>query len=171
MLVSGNRLAESNVSQILKRIGERVIRGVAGFPEAVSLRKLFWRKGRKAQQVVGTVFDHIDAQIVAGVDAKIRAPRVAQRQAVQLHEPVEGGMFHPLQFGNIHQAPDSVSIENLAVRREHEPQFKTKHIRISAARRLIRRYFFSGCFSVQPRGLKQDGYAAHPDDRLHLLSV
>src|ERR1700722_8374715 len=90
MLVRGNRITESYVPQILEGIGKCEITRITRFPEAVALGKFFRRKRRKSQQIVGAVFNHVDAQFVASVDAKIRASRVAQCQPIELHKPVEG---------------------------------------------------------------------------------
>lgn len=77
MFVSGDGITEGDVSEILQGVIELVISFVPLFPEAVALGEFFRAKGGESEEVVGTVFDHVDAEIIAGVNAKIGAEFVA----------------------------------------------------------------------------------------------
>src|SRR5580704_16367562 len=78
MLVSGDWITKCNVAQMLQRIREREIARISGFPQAIALGKFFRSESREAEQIVGAVFDHVDAEIVAGKNLKIRAVSIAQ---------------------------------------------------------------------------------------------
>src|SRR5215467_8353311 len=96
MFVSGHRFTKSDVSQVLQTIRERIVVGVPGFPEPVSIRKFFWREGCKPQQIVRTIFNHIDPQIISRIDTEIWSVFVPKSYALELHQTVERGVFHSL---------------------------------------------------------------------------
>src|SRR5215472_3313336 len=78
MLVRQNRIAERNISEILQRVRQRIVRGISGGPQSVALRKLFRRKRGQPQQIIRSILDHVYAQIVARVNAKLRPPCIAK---------------------------------------------------------------------------------------------
>src|ERR1700731_4403402 len=98
MLVCGNRLTKRHIAKILQRIRKSVIRRVTRFPQPVPLRKFLWRERRESQQIVRPILDHVDAQIVSRVNAKMRPVRVAEGEPLHLDQPVERRMFHSLDF-------------------------------------------------------------------------
>src|SRR6266851_9627171 len=83
VFVRGNRVAKRHVPQVLQRIRQSVIRRVTRLPQQVALRKFFGCERRQSQQIVRPVLDHVDAQIVSRVDAKIRPVRVAKSEPLQ----------------------------------------------------------------------------------------
>ena len=87
---AGDGVAESDVSQLLKRVRKLVIIGVSMLPHVVPLGKLSRSKRCQAQKIIGAVFDHVDSEVVTGVDAKLGAMLVANTQPPQLEHPVEG---------------------------------------------------------------------------------
>src|SRR5260221_14393272 len=89
MLVSRHWLAKSHIPEVLQGVGKRVVSRVSLLPEPVSFRKFLRSKGSEPQEIVRTVFDHVDAQIVARIDAKIRAMRVAQCEASKLDHTIQ----------------------------------------------------------------------------------
>src|SRR5215472_5762914 len=100
---------------MLEGVGESVVGGVSSLPKPVSLGEFLWRKGCESQQVVRTVFDQIDSQIISGVDAEVRTVLVAKRETLQFQEAVQGGVLHSLDLWNIHQAPDGLAFVDLAI--------------------------------------------------------
>jgi hypothetical protein len=83
MFVRGNGITKRNISQVLQGVGKSVILGVPGLPEPVSLGEFLWRKGGKSQQVVRSIFDHIDSQVVSCVDAKVWPVRIANGESFE----------------------------------------------------------------------------------------
>src|ERR1700736_5115477 len=102
MFVGGNGLAKGNVAEILQRVGDSVVDRVAGFPKAVAFGKFFGSEGSEAKQIVRAVLDHVDAEIVSRVNAKIGPMLVAKRQSTEFDDAVEGRMLHAFDFGNVH---------------------------------------------------------------------
>src|SRR5215469_7211085 len=80
MFVRRNWIAKGNISEILQRVRQRIVRGITGGPQPVPLRKLFRRKRGQPQQIIRSVLDHIDAQIVACVNEKVWPPCIAKLQ-------------------------------------------------------------------------------------------
>ncbi len=89
MFVRRNWLAKRHVSQVLQSIRQRVIRRITRLPEPVAFGEFLRGKRRQSQQILRSVLDHIDAQIVSREDAEIRPVRVAEREPLQLDQPIE----------------------------------------------------------------------------------
>src|SRR2546429_2762216 len=109
---------------MLQGVGQRMVRGIPFGPEAVPLRKLLRCKRGQPEQIIGSVLDHVDAQIVSCINAKVRPLRIAKLKPSQLRQPVQGRVFHPLDLRNIDQPPDGLFLKNLSVRRKHFPQLE-----------------------------------------------
>src|SRR5713226_4313181 len=171
VLVSGNRRTERHVAQILQRIRQSVIRGISRLPEPVALGEFFRCKRRQSQQIVRSVFDHVDAQVVSRVNAKVRSMRIPNREPVQLNHSIERRMLDSLDLRNVHQSPESLIIKDFAVRREHLSQLEGQHVRISPAHSLISRRLLRGRLSVQPASLEQNRNSSMRNNDVHLLSV
>src|SRR5258707_12335862 len=97
--------------------------------------------------------------------------RMGKREPLEFDQSVERGMFHPLDFSNVHQAPESLFIKNFSVWREHRSQLEGQDLRISAARRLVDRGFLFCRFPVKPARLKQNRDRPMTDNDVHLLPV
>src|SRR5437016_8003519 len=106
MFVGGNRLAKRNISKILQGIRESVIPRITRFPKPVALREFLGGKRCESQQIVRTVLDHVDAQVVSRVDAEIRPASVAKNEPLELAQPVKRRMLDSLDFRNVHQPPE-----------------------------------------------------------------
>ena len=104
MFVGRNRFAESDIPEILKGIRERIVGVVTRLPEAVSFREFFGRECGEAQKVVRPVFDHVDPEVVAGVDTKVRSVLVAKCESLKFDDAVKRRVLDARYFGNIHQA-------------------------------------------------------------------
>src|SRR5215472_6820931 len=89
VFVGGNGSAKSDVSQVLQGIGESIVIGISSLPEPVSLGELLRSKGGKTEQIVRAVFNHVDAQIVPRIDAKVRPVCVTEVETIKLRETVE----------------------------------------------------------------------------------
>ncbi len=89
MFVRRNWLAKRHVSQVLQRIRQGVIRRITRLPEPVAFGEFLRGKRRQSQQIIRSVLDHVDAQIVSRVDAEVRPVRVAEREPLQLDQPIE----------------------------------------------------------------------------------
>ena len=96
---------------------------------------------------------------------------VPKGKPLEFDQPVKRRMFHPLDFWNIHDAPDGLFVENLAARREHLPQLERQRVRKSPASGAVNRRLLFGWLSVKAARLKQDWNSAGVDNRLHLFSV
>src|ERR1700674_5017700 len=101
----------------------------------------------------------------------MRPVRLPKGEPLQLGQPVEGRMLDSFDLWNVHQSPESNSIKNLAVRREHWPQLEGQHVRISPAHCLISCRLLGGRFSVQSARLEQNRNSAMTDNDVHLLPV
>src|SRR2546429_1515677 len=171
MFVRLNGIAKRNVSQMLQGIRQRIVRGIPFGPEAVPLRKLLRCKRGQPEQIIGSVLDHVDAQIVSCINAKVRPLRIAKLKPSQLRQPVQGRVFHPLDLRNIDQPPDGLFLKNLSVRRKHFPQLESQQVRITVAGRRINRRLFRRRFAVQPARLEQNRNSAMGHDRIDLLAI
>src|SRR6476661_1273961 len=98
MFVSRNGCAKRDVSQVLQSVGESVVRGISSFPEPVPLGKSLRRKSGQSQQVVRSVFDHVDSQVIPRVDVKIRTVCIAKRQSFKFEKTIKRRVFHPLKL-------------------------------------------------------------------------
>src|SRR6266542_3148938 len=72
-------------------------------PETVTERERFRREGRQAQQVVAAVDDHVDREIVAGVQLEVGPKLVAQGQSLPLQLTVERRVLDADQIGDLEQ--------------------------------------------------------------------
>src|SRR5215475_8640011 len=70
VFVGGDWIPESHIAEMLERVGERVVCGITGAPQTVAFGELLGRKCGETQQVIRSVFDHIDRKIVAREDLK-----------------------------------------------------------------------------------------------------
>ena len=89
MLIRRDGRTERDVPQVLQRVGQRVVARIAVAPQPVALGKFLGSEGCEAQQVIRTVLDHVDAEIVAGIDAELRPMRVSELQPFELQEAIE----------------------------------------------------------------------------------
>src|SRR5579864_624665 len=105
---------------MLQRICQSIIAGVSALPPTVTFRKFLWGKGSQAQQVVGTVLDHVDAQIVSSVDTKVWTTLVAKSKPLEFEQSIQGRMLYSFEFGNVHQSTHSFFSKDFAVRCEHQ---------------------------------------------------
>src|SRR6516165_5594958 len=78
VFVGGDWIPESHITEMLQRIGERVVCWIASAPQTVAFGELLGRKRGEAQKIVGSVFDHVDREIVARQDLKLGAILLAQ---------------------------------------------------------------------------------------------
>src|SRR5207245_11379035 len=108
----------------LHRTRQARIRCITRLPEPITLREFFRCECCDSQQIVGSIFDHVDAQIISGIDAEIWPVRVAKSEPLQFDRPVERRMLDAFDFWNVHQAPESFFIKDFAIRREHWPQLE-----------------------------------------------
>ena len=164
MFIGRNRCAERHISEVLQCIGERVIRGIAAFPKTIALSKLFGCERRQSQKVIGAVFDHINAEIVAGVDAKVRPQFVAQHQPLEFLHAIQRRMFQSLQLRDIQKSTHCLVVENLTVWRKHLSEFETKNLPIATTCRAVGRNLLARFSAVKPRSLKDDRRAAASND-------
>src|SRR5450631_2831324 len=98
MFVCGNGCTKGDVAQMLQGIRKSIVRWVSGLPESVTRREFLWRKGGESQQVVRSVFDHVDSQVVPGVDAKVRPVCIAKGESFKFQKTVEGRVFYSLDL-------------------------------------------------------------------------
>src|SRR5215510_14718830 len=159
MLVRRYWVAEGHVSKVLQGVREREIGGVIRFLEAVSLRELLWRKRRQAEQIVRSILDHVDAQIVARVDSELRPAGVSKRQPFKLEQAIERGVFQSLDLGDVDQSTDCLAVENLAVRGKHAAKLEAQHLLVALRRGSIDGDLLAGRFSMQARRLKKNWYS------------
>src|SRR6266480_977904 len=131
MLIGRNWCAERHIPEVLQCVRERVIGGIAAFPKAVALGKLFGCECRQSEKVIGTVLDHVNAKIVAGIDAKVRPQFVAQHQPLELLQAIQRRMFQSLQFRDIQKSTYCLVVENLTVWRKHLSELETENLPIS----------------------------------------
>src|SRR3984893_8626270 len=119
MFVSSHGLAKGHVAQMLQRIGERKIPRIGGFPEMVASREFFGSESGQAEQIVRAMFNHVDAEIIAGIDAKVRAVSIAESQAIELNQTIEGRVFQAFDLRDFQQTEKSFRVEDFAVGSEH----------------------------------------------------
>ena len=108
-------LSESHISKILQRIRQRVIGRISDFPTSIALREFFRREGCQAEEVVGAVFNHIDAQVVPCIHPKIGTLSVAYEQPIQLELPIQGRVFNALDLRYVQHAPKRFVVEYFAI--------------------------------------------------------
>src|SRR5215469_1867644 len=137
----------------------------------IALGELLRCESCQSQQVVRAIFDHVDAQIVPRVNAKVRSAHVAKREPLQFEGAIERRMLDSLDFWNVHQTSEGLFVKNLTVRRKHLSQLESQYLRESRAGFPINRRLLLCGLSVEPAGLKQNRNAAKRDDALHFLSV
>src|SRR5580698_5088468 len=102
MFVGGNGVAKGDISQVLQGVGKTVVLWVCSLPQPVSLGEFLRCKGGKSQQIVRSVFDHVDSQVVSCVNAKVWPVRIANGESFQFQKTVEGRVFHSLDLRNVH---------------------------------------------------------------------
>ena len=171
VFVGGDGGAEGDVAEVLEGVGEGEVVGVVGCPEAVALGEFFGGEGGETEEIVGAVFDHVDAEVVAGVDAEVGANFVARVEAFEFDESVEGGVLHAFDFGDVEEAADHVVVEDFAVGGEHLAEFEGEDCGVAFAGGGINGGFFGVGFSVEAAGLEEDGCAAVFCDGFHLAAV
>src|SRR5262245_57580737 len=71
VFVGGDWSPESHIAEMLQRVGERVVCGIARAPQTVAFGELLGRKCGETQEVIRSVFDHIYRKIVAREDLKL----------------------------------------------------------------------------------------------------
>src|SRR5437773_4125772 len=160
MFIGRNRCAERHISEVLQCIGERVIRGIAAFPKTIALSKLFGCERRQSQKVIGAVFDHINAEIVAGVDAKGRPQFIAQPLPLKFLQTIQRRMLESLQFGDIQKSSHCLVVEDLTIWRKHLSELEAKNLLVTPTCRFVSSNFLARFSTVKPRSLKDDGGAA-----------
>src|ERR1043166_2531589 len=171
MFVSRNGCAERHVPQVLQCVRERVIGGIAVLPKTVALSKLFGCECRQSEKVIGAIFNHVNAEIVASVDAKVRPQFVAQRQPLKLFLTIQGRMLESLQLGDIQKSTDCLVVEDFTVWRKHLSELETKNLLITPTCRFVSSNFLARFSTVKPRRLKDDRRAAVSNDLIHLATV
>src|SRR5579862_734292 len=171
MFVRRNGSAKRHLSQVLQSVRERVVFRVSRLPKAVSLREFLRRKSSKTQQVVRSIFDHVDSQVVSRVDAKVWPMCIAQSEPFKFQETIERRMLHALDFWNVHEALDRLRVVNHPVRRKHRPQLKRQDVWIASTCLSIDISNLCGSLSQQARGLKQNGYGVETNDDVDLPAV
>ena len=127
MLVGRDGCAEADVAEVLQGVGEFVVGGVVAFPVAVALGELLGAKGGESEKVVGAVFNHVDAEVVAGVDLEVGAHFVANAEAFQFFESAEGGVLDAFERGNGEKAADGCLVVDHAVGCEHFSEFEADY--------------------------------------------
>ncbi len=90
MFVSGHRCPEGDIAEILDGIRQSFVALVVLLPIFVTECEEFRTEGGQAEEVVGAILGHIDGQVVASEDFKIRAEFVADLQAAQLLTTIQG---------------------------------------------------------------------------------
>src|SRR5437016_4588114 len=80
-------------------------------------------------------------------------------------------MFHPRDFGNVHQSTKSLFIEDFAIRCEHGSKLKCQHLGISLAHGLVRGGFVFRSLTMQASSLEDDRDAAEADNTIHLSAI
>src|SRR5215813_5122520 len=89
VFVGGDWSPKSHIAEMLQRVGERVVCGIAGAPQSVAFGELLGRKRGETQKVIRSVFDHIDREIVAREDLKLGSKPIAQFESSQFLKPVQ----------------------------------------------------------------------------------
>ena len=83
MFVCRHGLAKGHVAQMLQRIGEPKYLGSAVSRKWSRAANFFGSESGQAEQIVRAMFNHVDAEIIAGIDAKVRAVSIADSQAIE----------------------------------------------------------------------------------------
>src|ERR1700679_2813075 len=130
MFVSGNGGAKGHASQVWQGVRKGVVLRVSGFPEPVALGEFFRRESGKSQQIVRSVLDHVDSQVVSCVDAKLRAVFISKGESLQLQKTIKRRVFHPLDLGDVHQSMDRLQVPDLPIRCKHRTQLESQYVRI-----------------------------------------
>src|SRR5678815_788710 len=99
MLVCGHWSTKRDIAQVLQRVGQSIVSRIPFSPQPVSFRKLFRSKRRKTQQVVRSIFDHVDPEIVARVNAELGTMCVSHLETLEFEQTIERRVLHALQFG------------------------------------------------------------------------
>src|SRR5438132_4826395 len=171
MFIGRNWCAERYIPEVLQCVRQRVIGGIAAFPKAVALGKPFGCECRQSEKVIGTVLDHVNSKIVAGVDAKVRPQFVAQHQPLEFLHAIQRRMFQSLQLRDIQKSTHCLVVENLTVWCKHLSEFETENLPIATTCRAVGRNLLARFSAVKPRSLKNDGRAAASNDLIHLAAV
>src|SRR5438105_3039799 len=79
VFVSRNWIAEANIPKVLQGIGNCVVRWISYLPQPVTFGKLLRRQRCQPKQIVRAVFNHVDAEVIAGINAEIGPFAIAQR--------------------------------------------------------------------------------------------
>src|ERR1700720_4328987 len=98
MFVCGNGCAKGDISQVLQGVGKGVVLGVSGLPTPVPRGEFLRRKSSKSQQVVRSIFNHVDSQVVPCIDAEVWPVCIAKGESFKFEKTIEGRVFHPLDL-------------------------------------------------------------------------
>src|SRR5579885_1625591 len=171
MFIRRHRRTKSNVAEILQCVRQLVIRRVSGLPQTIALGEFLWDESGEAQQVVGPVFDHVDPEIVTGVDREIRTACIAEGKPSEFRRAIERRMLDAFHFGNIEQAFDYFVIVDFAVGSEDRAKLEAEYLVVSLADVAINRDLFTGRFTVQAGRLKQNRNPAEADNSVHGAAI
>src|SRR6266540_4961280 len=103
VLVAWDRCAEGERAQVLEGVVQDEEARIAVCPQTVTEGEGLRREGRQAEQVVAPVDDHVDREIVAGVQLEVRPKLVAQGQSLPLQLTVERRVLDADQIGDLEQ--------------------------------------------------------------------
>ena len=117
--------AESEEPEVLEAVVERVKLGIAFEPRFVALREKVGSECAKAQQVIASVHDHVDGEIIACVHTEVRAHGIADSDSLPFEVAAKGGVFGAGTIFNSEQATKDVHRVDAAKRREHGSEFES----------------------------------------------
>src|ERR1700689_3314382 len=101
MFVRRNGVSKSDISQVLQSVGKIVVLRVCGLPQPISLPEFLRCKGGKSQQVVRSIFDHVDSQIVSCVNKKVWPVGIANGELFKFQKAVERRVFYALDLWDV----------------------------------------------------------------------
>ena len=124
VFVRRHRRAKRDLSEILQQIVDADRPRVVVGPEPIARGERLDAERGQAEQVVAAVEHHVDREIVAGVDAELRTPAVAQGDARPFGTPIERRVLQADERLDVEQRLDELVRVDAAERREHRPQLE-----------------------------------------------
>ena len=117
-------MAEGEVTEGLQGVVELVEPRVAGGPPGVATGEGFGIGGREAEEPVAAVADHVDGEVVAREDVKLRSQPVAEGEPLPFEPAGERRMLRPDAVGDQDKIGIGLDREQAAARHERRRELE-----------------------------------------------
>lgn len=171
VFVGGDGCAEGEEPEVLEAIVQRVKRGIAIEPCFVALREHVGSECAKAQQVIASIHNHVDGEVIACVHAEVRAHGIADGNPLPLEVASKGGVLGAGAVFNSQKSAKNVHRVDTAEGRKHGSKFESDELGGGGAETLVRSNNRVVGLSGESVALKDDGNTARGLDFVHSSGV